>query len=152
MKALPLLLILVFYSAHAVVCIEPNNEEITLSGYVERVTFPGRPNYESIEDGDEPETAWIITTDTPICIKGLKRHQNTFHLFWINNKHITKPGKYTISGKTMEAHTVHHHTPVLIEVDHATRLYKTQTLQAPGQPFLPPGMSKGDIPEDLPDL
>ena len=33
---------------------------ITLQGKLIRHTFPGVPNYESIEDGDYPETRWVL--------------------------------------------------------------------------------------------
>lgn len=33
---------------------------ITLRGKLIRHTFPGVPNYESIEDGDHPETRWVL--------------------------------------------------------------------------------------------
>jgi hypothetical protein len=33
---------------------------ITLHGKLIRHTFPGVPNYESIEDGDYPETRWVL--------------------------------------------------------------------------------------------
>ena len=33
---------------------------ITLRGKLIRHTFPGVPNYESIEDGDYPETRWVL--------------------------------------------------------------------------------------------
>jgi hypothetical protein len=33
---------------------------ITVRGKLIRHTFPGVPNYESIEDGDYPETRWIL--------------------------------------------------------------------------------------------
>ena len=33
---------------------------VTLRGKLIRHTFPGVPNYESIEDGDAPETRWVL--------------------------------------------------------------------------------------------
>lgn len=33
---------------------------ITLRGKLIRHTFPGVPNYENIEDGDYPETRWVL--------------------------------------------------------------------------------------------
>jgi hypothetical protein len=33
---------------------------VTLQGKLIRHTFPGVPNYESIEDGDYPETRWVL--------------------------------------------------------------------------------------------
>jgi len=33
---------------------------VKLKGKIIRHTFPGVPNYESIEDGDAPETRWVL--------------------------------------------------------------------------------------------
>ena len=33
---------------------------VTLKGKIVRHTFPGVPNYESLEDGDAPETRWVL--------------------------------------------------------------------------------------------
>jgi len=33
---------------------------VELEGRVIRYTFPGIPNYQSLEEGDEPETRWVL--------------------------------------------------------------------------------------------
>lgn len=38
-----------------------DGDTVSLTGKVWRETFPGRPNYESIENGDEPETVWVLS-------------------------------------------------------------------------------------------
>lgn len=109
-------------STFAFGCIEPNDAKVELIGEVKIEVFPGRPNYESIKNGDEPESAWILTIESPICVNGFDKKQYKFHLFWLGTKkHIQTPGKYKITGKTMAAHTGHHHTSVLIEVEHAVK-------------------------------
>ena len=115
-------IILITFSSLSFGCVEPNDEKVELVGEVKTETFPGRPNYESIEKGDEPETVWILTIKNPICFNGIKEKQKRFHLFWLGTKkHIKSAGRYKITGKTMESHTGHHHTPVLIEVEHAVQ-------------------------------
>ena len=37
-------------------------------GTLERKTFPGPPQYESIAAGDEPETVWLLKLDAPVCV------------------------------------------------------------------------------------
>ena len=37
---------------------KPNN--VTLSGKLVRPTFPGRPNFDSIKNGNEPETGFYL--------------------------------------------------------------------------------------------
>jgi len=41
-------------------------DELSLSGLMIRMTYPGPPNYESIADGDTPETVFILKPDQPI--------------------------------------------------------------------------------------
>jgi hypothetical protein len=36
---------------------------VTLHGKIIRHTFPGPPNFESIEDGDQPETKWVLVIE-----------------------------------------------------------------------------------------
>lgn len=54
-------------NAEAADCFE-DGQRLSLTGNVSRETFPGPPNYKSIDDGDEPETVWIITVPTPRCV------------------------------------------------------------------------------------
>lgn len=39
-----------------------------LTGKIIRETFPGPPNYESIRNGDEPETYWILILAESLCV------------------------------------------------------------------------------------
>lgn len=48
-------------------CLSYAPDLVTLTGTMTPKTFPGRPNYESIEKGDEPETFWILDLAEPIC-------------------------------------------------------------------------------------
>ena len=48
-------------------CIKGSTE---LNGLLKRETHPGRPNYESVEKGDEPETGFYLYLDAPVCIEG----------------------------------------------------------------------------------
>lgn len=113
-----LFLSFLFISTSGVACVDPDGGVITVIGNVDKETFPGRPNYESIENGDTPETYWVLTLDDGICVNGLSERQTAFQLFWsLDKKRLYESGKYRISGKTMAAVTGHHHTPILIEVD-----------------------------------
>ena len=53
--------------AMAAECLK-EDQSVSFTGKVSRETFPGRPNYESIDNGDEPETYWILTINKPYCI------------------------------------------------------------------------------------
>jgi hypothetical protein len=48
-------------TSHAVLYYEP--EIVRVSGVIRRETRPGPPNWESIENGDQPVTFWILNAD-----------------------------------------------------------------------------------------
>jgi hypothetical protein len=41
---------------------------VGLHGKLVRETFAGPPNYHDVRKGDEAETVWLVTLDSPICI------------------------------------------------------------------------------------
>lgn len=43
---------------------------VNLKGVIDHTTFTGPPNYESIKDGDQPETYRILYVNKPICVEG----------------------------------------------------------------------------------
>jgi hypothetical protein len=49
-------------------CLEYDPRPVSLAGTIVRKTYPGRPNYESLKKGDEPETIWIIQLFEAICV------------------------------------------------------------------------------------
>jgi len=48
-------------------CLPYAPEVSRLRGTMVQQTFPGPPNYESVEEGDAAETVWLLTLDAPIC-------------------------------------------------------------------------------------
>jgi hypothetical protein len=52
--------------AHGCVSYEPSH--VTLQGTLVRKTFPGPPNYESVKNGDKPQTSWILELQENICV------------------------------------------------------------------------------------
>ena len=50
-------------------CLKYEPEVVELVGKVKRHTFPGPPNYESVEQGDRPETYWVLCLSKPICVE-----------------------------------------------------------------------------------
>src|SRR4051812_34808294 len=46
--------------------------EVALVGTIHKQTFPGRPNYEDIAKGDEPEVYWILRLKDPVDVIGAK--------------------------------------------------------------------------------
>ncbi len=102
-------------------------QNVELQGKLQRVTFPGPPNYQSIADGDQPEAQWVVDLSTHICLekdktndaeKGLGTIQIIFPDSESNGERyqVLTGRKVEISGKLIHAKNTHHHTSVLMEV------------------------------------
>lgn len=108
-------------------CVQ-EGDEITLHGSISKETFPGRPNYESIEMGDEPETVSILKTNKKLCMSGTYTDSNEkytlkeltkFHLVFSDTGHsqTTDASRgLIVVGHIRHAVTGHHHTPAILEV------------------------------------
>lgn len=108
-----------------------DGQDITFTGTVLRETFPGSPNYESIDDGDTPETYWILTISTPQCVtaesmesgalnevaKSTTRFQLAFEdaNIYKLQKNLVDNG-VIVEGQLFTGHSGHHHTKALISV------------------------------------
>jgi hypothetical protein len=112
-------------------CLNYEPELVLLTGKIIRKTFPGRPNYESIKDGDEPETYWILVLAKPLCVNGKKDKDgkqlyypelNTkqVQLVFMGNEYQTHKNlvgrNVIVRGSLFPMQTGHHHTNVLIQV------------------------------------
>jgi hypothetical protein len=88
-----------------------DEKPIRVSGVASLEVFPGPPNYESIQDGDAREEAWILTTS----------QNERFHLVILGDgkekfatlRHSLGK-KLRVDGTVWGAHTSHHRTPFLI--------------------------------------
>src|SRR5262245_40735265 len=49
-------------------CLEYEPKVVSLSGVIVRETHPGPPNFESVANGDEPRTIWVLKLDNAICV------------------------------------------------------------------------------------
>jgi hypothetical protein len=106
-------------------------QDVTFTGTVSRETFPGPPNYESIDDGDAPETYWILTISTTQCVttesmesgalyevaKSTTRFQLAFEdaSIYKSQKNLVENGAI-VEGQLFAGHSGHHHTKALISV------------------------------------
>ncbi len=88
--------------------------------------FPGRPNYTSIAEGDEPEQVLLLVLPESICTDpnpddplnsaghmGVREIQ----LAWkpsLGEPPLAK--ELMVFGMLFSAHTGHHHTPLLLNV------------------------------------
>jgi Domain of unknown function (DUF4431) len=108
-----------------------DGQDVTFTGTVSRETFPGPPNYESIDDGDAPETYRILTISTPQCVaaesmeggalyevaKSTTRFQLAFEdaSIYKSQKNLVENGAI-VEGQLFAGHSGHHHTKALISV------------------------------------
>jgi len=99
-------------------------QKLILSGTLLRITYPGPPNYESIADGDTPETYWVLQPDKKIsCAVDAPNFDNhtKIQLILLGNEYrdyASLVGRNVIiNGALMYSETGHHHTSLLIIVD-----------------------------------
>jgi hypothetical protein len=101
----------------------------TIVGTLVRRTFPGPPNYQSIRDGDAPETGWYVRLTTPLCFSGTPGDEvngkdvagvTLVQLVFTHDEYRTRAAlvarRVTATGTFFTAQTGHHHTPVLLLV------------------------------------
>ena len=103
-----------------------------LEGRLTRQVFAGRPNYESVKRGDEPEITYILNLQHPICIKGYSTQPfSTVHLVYMDSTRSSMKalvGQDVRVGLTeqMEATTGHHHAPLVAWVQDIQRVQKAK--------------------------
>jgi hypothetical protein len=104
-------------------------ERVAVEGELVTRTFPGPPNYESIEAGDRPETHWLVQLERPACVDRDPHDKDGLNPAVAEIRGIQlvlSPEQYrrhagrlgqrvTVSGRLFGAHTAHHKTPVLLE-------------------------------------
>ena len=108
-------------------CLKYEPAVVNLSGAFKRRTFPGRPNYESVKKGDEPETVWILQLNKPVCVEGdaniweYAREENISEMQLILTAAQYKRYKrlhkklVLVGGKLLPQTTGHHHTKIMLE-------------------------------------
>ena len=128
------LLNLLFFSlfcaaADAADCLKYEPEIVALSGTLHRATFPGRPNFESVADGDEAETGFYLTLAQAICTRGgdngdpeREPHKDVREI-----QLVLTPEQYAtlrpqlgqqvqLRGQMFSSFTGHHHADVLLRL------------------------------------
>lgn len=102
------------------------NGRVTVSGKLTRQTFPGRPNFESVARGDEPETYFVLRLDHAACVRANPADDQSVFVPSIRDMQLMlngtqfpqlRPllGKHVhLSGSLEPAVTGHHHTAVML--------------------------------------
>lgn len=50
-------------------CYAYDRDTLSLTGVVIRRVYPGRPNYESVEAGDAPDTVYVLRIPKAVCLE-----------------------------------------------------------------------------------
>jgi hypothetical protein len=113
-------------------CLEYEPKAVSLSGVIVRETHPGRPNYESIANGDEPETIWVLKLKKAICVLASddinvkadneKEIQLVLQAEQYKRHRRLLGQRVTASGQLFHSHTGHHHKTLLLKTDDIRRL------------------------------
>jgi len=108
-------------------CLAYEPKVVRLSGVIVRETHPGRPNYESIANGDEPETIWVLKLKNAICVLASddinveadneKEIQLVLEAEQYRRYRRLLGQRVTVSGKLFHSHTGHHHKTLLLKTD-----------------------------------
>ncbi len=102
--------------------------EVTLTGVVQLQTFPGRPNYEDVSKGDEPEVYWILHLSCAVDVVGANGDDINVSEGDVREiQLVLSPEEYTkygalagervvVTGSLFHSITAHHKTAVLLRV------------------------------------
>lgn len=105
-------------AARADACL-PLGGKVVLVGTLTRRTFPGPPNYRSVQQGDRPETAWVMELDNPVCVAN-QQGLASFQLMVLPLMQAQGAGllgrRAWVTGTLFTAVNQHQHTPVLMQV------------------------------------
>jgi Domain of unknown function (DUF4431) len=112
-------------------CLEYEPKVVSLSGVIVRETYPGPPNFESVANGDEPRTIWVLKLDKAICVLASDdvnvKEDNEKEIQLVLNAEQYKRyrsllgQKVTASGTLFHAITGYHHKRLLLKTDKMRR-------------------------------
>jgi hypothetical protein len=116
-------------TATIVPCLSYEPAVVKIEGTLGRKTAPGPPNYESVRNGDRPETYWFVELSQPVCVdedktepdlNPAKKDVGRIQLLLGQTAYAAYKGimggKVVAGGTLFGAITGHHHTPVLLTV------------------------------------
>ena len=124
------LITLVCYAHNDIKYYGPEYEQLT--GTVKYLTFPGRPNYTSIKEGDEAEKQPYLILDTTIDVKtrssekkAIPNYEDVYNIRLVqlipthleDFKVIKEGRRVTVKGGLSGAISGHHHAKVLIAAE-----------------------------------
>lgn len=116
-------------NAEGVRCTELNYgpTQVKLTGRILQRVYPGPPNYQSIRAGDRREVADILQLAKKICVRAdmtdlvneAERNIKEIQLVFLDRQSWENDSskRVIVGGRLFHAHSGHHHTKVLLEVD-----------------------------------
>ena len=113
-------------------CLAYEPDTVALSGVLERRTYPGRPNYESVDRGDERETGFYLVVHPGLCVTrnldeinqptaGVQLVQLVLDQAGYEHLRPFLTKTVTLRGTLYHSHTGHHHAELLLQVANARR-------------------------------
>ncbi|MBI5346011.1 MAG: DUF4431 domain-containing protein [Chlamydiae bacterium] len=103
------------------------SKEVILEGSIYQVTYPGPSEYMSIENGDNPETSWILALKKPIHVSKTKEiveddinypEKYVLEVVVIPPESLTYSvmnKKVRVKGSLFHSHTAHHSRRILCD-------------------------------------
>jgi hypothetical protein len=114
-------------------CLEYEPKVVSLSGVIVQETHPGPPNFESVANGDEPRTIWVLKLNNAICVLASDdvnvKEDNEIEIQLVMNAEQYKRyrsllgQKVAASGTLFHAITGYHHKRLLLKTDKLRRRY-----------------------------
>lgn len=115
------------WSADAANCLKYEPAVVDVAGLLHRATFPGKPNFESVAEGDEPETGFYLTLKQPLCTQGDGGPDAQAHDAVTEIQLVLTQAQYArlrpelgqqvqLRGQLFSSFTGHHHADVLLRV------------------------------------
>ncbi|HEY8459690.1 MAG TPA: DUF4431 domain-containing protein [Blastocatellia bacterium] len=105
-------------------CLKYEPNVVSLSGVIVLETHPGRPNFSSIAEGDEPETIWVLKLEKPICVFAAndidveERDQKEIQLALSDKQYSQYRNllgrRVTVTGSLFHSVSGHHHKTLLL--------------------------------------
>ncbi len=124
--------------AGTVPCLEYKSQVVDLRGALAVETVPGPPGFKDLAKGDRPEPVWILTLFEPICVSADSADELDRAVPTANRLQVGFVGRdgymryesmlghdVVVSGTLVPAHTIHHHTEVLIMARSIKRITRT---------------------------
>jgi len=126
---LPVLAPLALAAQSPASCVRTDADTVALRGVLERRTYPGRPNYESVSQGDEAEAGFYLRLTAPlsVCpdstspdrwpIDGGDLVQLLLDQHGYDRLRPSLGKRITLRGVLAEGYSGHHHTAFLLAVE-----------------------------------